>query len=723
MSSRFKKGMFKVRQDGELVDAGVIVQDVEKEGIINALGYEPADKDEVYSKTVMDEALSNKVETSEFEQMRIDEKQTFREFDERKIDKPADAPQVGKVLKIKSVNADGTFVCEWADAPTPDLTDYVKNTDYATTDVAGAVKTSSGNGFEVSSSGIVRSREFTKEQYDSKQNVVFVSKGTLENVKESLVKSVLTDGESEEWTEDEQDAAKEKLGVETVGVPCFTITEDMVTVETDDTKGEDPYSTSYGYTNIVISADAGIKWVEGALYTFVIDTKMIAPSSNRNVRIKIDGEEVWHPMMQYSTSILSGSSYFIKNMTSVFQYKSVFQKIGALHVMYDANTTYTYLANTVLGDATGSTIRIDNNGYGARYSLVFPTTSLTESVNDERYSSLVSSSGTGATKLVNTGIQRYYIDRHPLYVYSANIAKGAMAANSLYQDYTAMDARYIGNASSTYIAARDKVFLVLYDFDKSDLSFKVPERDSKHTAEFNIVSKSKLQTLFPASTNGDVYLYFLGYNTSSWYTITPSFTQKNELYKYTPSTGELSRLNDQLYPLTDDEQKEARERIGVYSENLMEVIADFEVENDVDKLTINKDVNGKDFKLLSAILIFELPAMPSEYTDRYFTVGFSGVRTDGVTMDRSGADGFFSTTKSYRMLYEFFNSGYPLMFATGDSAWNYGSSTLATLIKPAYEFPPYKYIKSAYLQKYTSSGYNCPPVLAGTRVKLLGVRA
>lgn len=32
-----------------------------------------------------------------------------------KISKPADAPAVGKVLKVKQVNEDGTFLCEWAD--------------------------------------------------------------------------------------------------------------------------------------------------------------------------------------------------------------------------------------------------------------------------------------------------------------------------------------------------------------------------------------------------------------------------------------------------------------------------------------------------------------------------------------------------------------------------------------------------------------------------------
>ncbi|MGM9601400.1 MAG: hypothetical protein ACI3W5_07435, partial [Faecousia sp.] len=35
---------------------------------------------------------------------------------EGKLDKPATAPEVGKILKVTAVNEDGTFSCEWADA-------------------------------------------------------------------------------------------------------------------------------------------------------------------------------------------------------------------------------------------------------------------------------------------------------------------------------------------------------------------------------------------------------------------------------------------------------------------------------------------------------------------------------------------------------------------------------------------------------------------------------
>lgn len=52
-------------------------------------------------------------------------------------------------------------------------------------------------------------------------------------------------------------------------------------------KGVAPYNTSYCYTNICINPDSGVKWKEGAIYTFDIDTGMIATSACRNVRVKI----------------------------------------------------------------------------------------------------------------------------------------------------------------------------------------------------------------------------------------------------------------------------------------------------------------------------------------------------------------------------------------------------------------------------------------------------
>lgn len=72
--------------------------------------------------------------------------------------------------------------------PTPDLSDYVKNTDYANGTTGGTVK-SANQFFVTSSNGYVYSGELSKEAYKSIGNASFISKGTLENVKDDYVGS------------------------------------------------------------------------------------------------------------------------------------------------------------------------------------------------------------------------------------------------------------------------------------------------------------------------------------------------------------------------------------------------------------------------------------------------------------------------------------------------------------------------------------------------------
>lgn len=328
----------------------------------------------------------------------------------------------------------------------------------------------------------------------------------------------------------------------TIGTPYFAITEDMVTVWTDSTKGVAPWSTSYGMTYIEIDKNAGVQWLEGALYAFVVDTKMVVASAYRNVAIRIGGDDdgdVWHCMMDTS-SALAGHSSFAKAFNTTFQYKSVYRPEGALHRQTDSNTTYPYLVNTVYGDNAGSSVTIDPAGYGARYSLIFPTTPISNDdgiVTNELWSSLVKSSSTSANKqIVIPTSGKFYLDRHPLYVYSANIAAGETAVSTIYQDYSGMDLRYVVNTSNKFIFGgeyRSKVFLWLKNFDINDLSFEADATVG------NIMSLNGIPTRFPSSTTGDIYLYFLGWSGSNWYNLTPAFTTLRRIYKYTPSTGQL----------------------------------------------------------------------------------------------------------------------------------------------------------------------------------------
>lgn len=63
-----------------------------------------------------------------------------------------------------------------------DLTNYVKNTDYATSATAGVIKTGSSYGTSMTSSGNLRAVVKTYQEYSSAGDYMFVGKRTLENV-------------------------------------------------------------------------------------------------------------------------------------------------------------------------------------------------------------------------------------------------------------------------------------------------------------------------------------------------------------------------------------------------------------------------------------------------------------------------------------------------------------------------------------------------------------
>lgn len=71
--------------------------------------------------------------------------------------------------------------------PSPDLSDYVKNTDYASATKAGIIKAT--NYLNVTSDGVAYASPITQEIYESTNPNVFIAKGTLENIKDDYVGS------------------------------------------------------------------------------------------------------------------------------------------------------------------------------------------------------------------------------------------------------------------------------------------------------------------------------------------------------------------------------------------------------------------------------------------------------------------------------------------------------------------------------------------------------
>lgn len=65
------------------------------------------------------------------------------------------------------------------------LTNYVQNTDYATGNTGGLIKT--GNGFSATSNGYLTTSSYTYPEYITKANAIFIGKGTLETIINSSI--------------------------------------------------------------------------------------------------------------------------------------------------------------------------------------------------------------------------------------------------------------------------------------------------------------------------------------------------------------------------------------------------------------------------------------------------------------------------------------------------------------------------------------------------------
>ena len=138
---------------------------------------------------------------------------------ENKITKPAEAPTIGKILRVKSVNEDGTFVCEWADSGGSNLDVRIAGESIVQDGVAeipkadtnthnlGLIRVNAGNGFAVSADGTLNIIECTDDSL--KKRYARIVSG---NVIDYAVKAAMCDGKGTAWTADEQTAARERMG-------------------------------------------------------------------------------------------------------------------------------------------------------------------------------------------------------------------------------------------------------------------------------------------------------------------------------------------------------------------------------------------------------------------------------------------------------------------------------------------------------------------------------
>lgn len=137
-----------------------------------------------------------------------------------KIDAPEN-PTIGKILKIKSVNEDGTFNCEWADDESGAVEDVQINGTSIVADSVANIPIVNRTG----EYGLVKFGETKKSSiyFDSNGNAFVGSASSTQldnrtvypifpNMLDYAVKAAMCDGKGADWTAEEQAMARARMG-------------------------------------------------------------------------------------------------------------------------------------------------------------------------------------------------------------------------------------------------------------------------------------------------------------------------------------------------------------------------------------------------------------------------------------------------------------------------------------------------------------------------------
>ena len=114
-------------------------------------------------------------------------------------------------LKVNGRIRVGHFVLAALETLKVDLTDYVKNTDYANSAKAGVVLGDKTFGFQVNANGIPTCDVLSATEYTGKAVACFIGKGTLENAKNDIVKRAIV-GNDITLTDEEKTSACDWIG-------------------------------------------------------------------------------------------------------------------------------------------------------------------------------------------------------------------------------------------------------------------------------------------------------------------------------------------------------------------------------------------------------------------------------------------------------------------------------------------------------------------------------
>ena len=119
-------------------------------------------------------------------------------------------PEPGKILKIRSVNEDGTFVCEWADGGGSNLDVRIDGQSIVQDGVAEIPIAKNQRLGLTQPSSRYRISQRTPDNLSSGYATQYISNSSLD----AAVEATMCDGKGAAWTADEQKAARDRIGID-----------------------------------------------------------------------------------------------------------------------------------------------------------------------------------------------------------------------------------------------------------------------------------------------------------------------------------------------------------------------------------------------------------------------------------------------------------------------------------------------------------------------------
>lgn len=252
------------------------------------------------AKTSADNAAQSAKSVEDASKQIEQNKKDVDSLKEDKITKPAEAPTIGKILRVKSVNEDGTFVCEWADDGGSNLDVRIDEESIVQDGVANIPIASPGKpgvlgipgeiyGLGKDSTNNIRLFGLNQTEINKR----YYSKPLMGNMLDYAAKAAMCDGKGATWTADEQAAARERMGIDEW--------EDVITYTISD---EEENSTvcyidfEYTYKKIYVLIDESA--IKGTAYMSV-RFGVIGKNKLHNATLLTNTEPAFNKQQKYKT--------------------------------------------------------------------------------------------------------------------------------------------------------------------------------------------------------------------------------------------------------------------------------------------------------------------------------------------------------------------------------------------------------------------------------------